>query len=49
MKRARFSDEKIFRILQEADRSPIAEVIASRGQRTLNLQLAQEVWRSRYW
>jgi len=26
MKRARFSDEQIVRILQEADRSPIAEV-----------------------
>ena len=26
MKRARFSDEQIVRILQEADRSPVAEV-----------------------
>ena len=26
MKRVRFSDEQILRILQEADRSPIAEV-----------------------
>ena len=31
MKRARFSDEQIVRILQEADRSPIAEVAKSHG------------------
>jgi putative transposase len=43
MKRARFSDEQIVRILQEADRSPIAEVAKRHGvssQRTLDLQLA---------
>ena len=31
MKRARFSDEQIVRILQEADRSPIAEVAKRHG------------------
>ncbi len=31
MKRARFSDEQIVRILQEADRSPIAEVAKRLG------------------
>ena len=27
MKRARFTDEQIVRILQEADRAPVAEVV----------------------
>jgi len=31
MKRARFSDEQIVRILQEVDRSPIAEVAKRHG------------------
>ena len=31
MKRARFSDEQIVRILQEADRSPITEVAKRHG------------------
>ena len=31
MKRARFSDEQIVQILQEADRSPIAEVAKLHG------------------
>ena len=31
MKRARFSDEQIVQILQEADRSPIAEVAKHHG------------------
>ena len=31
MKRARFSDKQIVRILQEADRSPIAEVAKRHG------------------
>ncbi len=31
MKRARFADEQIVRILQEADRSPVAEVAKRHG------------------
>ena len=31
MKRARFTDEQIVRILQEADRSPVAEVAKRHG------------------
>ena len=31
MKRARFTDEKIVRILQEADRAPVAEVAKRHG------------------
>ena len=31
MKRARFSDEQIVRILQEADSSPIAKVVKRHG------------------
>ncbi len=31
MKRARFTDEQIVRILQEADRAPVAEVAKRHG------------------
>jgi putative transposase len=31
MKRARFTDEQIFRILQEADQSPVVEVAKRHG------------------
>jgi putative transposase len=46
MKRARFTDEKIVRILKEADRAPVAEVAKRHGvSEPVDICLAQEVWR----
>ncbi len=45
MKRARFTDEQIVRILQEANRSPLAEVAKRQGgELAFDIWLAQEVW-----
>jgi putative transposase len=44
MKRTRFSDEQIVRILQEADRSPIVEVAKRHGVSELSIYS----WRKKF-
>ena len=44
MKRARFTDEQIVRILQEADRSPVAEVAKRHGVSEPSIY----AWRKRF-
>jgi putative transposase len=47
MKRSRFTDEQIGRILQEADKDPVAEVSNRRGGSSTNLRLSL-AWKERF-
>ena len=49
VKRSRFTDAQIVRIVLEADEDLVVEVAKrSKGEQAIDLRVAQEVWRSGY-